>query len=508
LPLLAALACRTPETAEAGEPKAAAPSRESKLTLTSEEGHGIPGMYLGGSAAGDFNGDGRADLVMAGYFDRAYDDRMNCLGNAELRVYTSKSPKGGPIRFERTTGYKDLGACGAQVVTGDFDGDEKLDFAVQIKNGIDTTAYFGKGDGTFKPVVLEKNFGTHSTSFGMAAADVDRDGKDDLIFASDGYADYHKAGKGLWYKWTRDKFQPKQTDFSHAMAYGGTLAAGDLDGDGYPEVAVAGNATVPFGDYFCDNKLFGQIHKNRAGTIEKSPMGIVANYALRAFGRADPSEKVNPRRFDKTCAGGDNVQYSIADVDRDGHNDLIVAGSGGFGGRPDMPGGAHYSFAILRNVDGTGTSFVTWENVGIGRDGRPGHLDGHSTNTGVGNVDLQSIAAGDLDGDGWPEIVIEGHRRSSEKNPGSYVYGTMLFHNRTHGDWVWLPDALSITRPIGASNPVIADFDGDGRNELLLVGAERPFHTNGENARDENTPATLKAYLFRSTAVSSPAKAQ
>jgi hypothetical protein len=471
--------------------------RVPPVRLGREENTGLDPMYLGGIAVADFNGDGLIDVVMAGYFKPAHDEKQNCLESTEARVYINVSKKGGPIRFQRGATFGDLGVCSAQVVTGDFNGDRKMDFAVQIKNGVDTTAYLGKGDGTFRAVVLEKKFSDHSSSHGMAAADIDHDGADDLVFNADGDADYYKAGKALWYKWKGSGFAPMQEDFSHAIAYGGTIAAGDLDGDGFPEIAIAGNATRPFGEHSCANKLYGEIHHNAHGVIEKKSMAVVANFALRASGRASADVPPNPDRLKETCAGGDNVQYAIADVDRDGHNDLIVAGSGGFGGRPDMPGAAHYSFAILRNVDGTGRAFVTWENVGIGPDGRPGHLSGNSTNTGVGNVDLQSIAVGDLNGDGWPEIFIQGHRRSLESDPGRYVFDTMLFLNQKDGDWLWVPGALDLPKPLGSCGDVIADLDQDGANDLIICGAEIPFHSNGNNPEDKNTRETIKTYVFR-----------
>lgn len=481
------------------EPKVKAPPklRVPRPRLELQADHGVPGMYMGGVATADFDEDGRADVVMAGYFEkRCLDAQQICQPGIEVRVFLSRSKKGGPIRFEQKQRYKDIGVCAAQVVVGDFDGDGHADFAFEVREGVDTSAYFGRGDGTFKRTILEKNFGNHSTSMGLAAADVDRDGKDDLIFNSSGEAEHYKAGEALWYRWTGKRWRGMQKDFSHRMSYGGTIAAGDLTGDGYPEIAVGGNAGAPFGTYYCENLLYGQVHENKRGKIAKEAMAVVANFALKHYGRASADEAPNPKRFANRCLGGDNLQYVIADVDRDGHNDIISAGSAGFLGRRDMPGEAHYSFAILRNVDGTGKNFVTWENEGMGPDGKAGHNFGDSTNTGAGNVDLQSIAVGDLNGDGWPEIFLQGHRRDWEKNPGGYKFDTLFFVNQADGTWQWDDSVLGLQRDFGEGGGVIADFDGDGWNDLLVSGAEEPFHSNGNNPDDKNTPETIVTHVF------------
>jgi hypothetical protein len=468
--------------------------------LERQSKHGVPGMYMGGVATADFDEDGRADVVMAGYFEkRVFDHQHICVPGLEVRVYLSRSAKGGPIRFERKLRLKNVGVCASQVVTGDFDGDGHADFAFEVREGWDTSAYFGDGKGGFARTTLEKNFGNHSMSMGIAAADIDNDGRDDLIFNSDGEAAHYKAGWALWYKWSNEKkrWRKMQTDFPHRITYGGTIAAGDLDGDGYPEIAVGGNASTPFGKYYCKNLLYGHVHDNVKGRIQQEHMITIPNFALKTFGRASVKEAPNPKRLDDTCFGGDNVQYVIADVDRDGHNDIVSAGSGGFLGVREQPGNAHYSFAILRNVDGTGKNFVTWENVGMGPDGKAGHMMGDSTNTGVGNIDFQSIAVGDLNGDGYPEIFIQGHRRNWEKNPGGYRFDTLFFVNQADGTWVWRDDVLGLPVDFAQGGAVIADFDGDDRNDFFATGAQKPFHSNGNNPADRNTPESVETFVYR-----------
>lgn len=464
------------------------------------EDPGIPGMYLGGIGVEDFDEDGDNDVVMFGFWDAGHSDGINCSGSMEGRYYENVSTMGGPTSFVLAHTWPNQGVCEASVVTGDVNGDGHRDFVVQISVERDTLAYFGDGNGNFTTAALEPGFGVHSNSIGMAIADIDQDGTDDIVFNSDGYADsFGGAGSGLWYRWNGAGFAKMQTGFPHQIVYGGTIAAGDLDGDGYPEIAIGGNAAVPFGDYFCGNELYGQIHKNNGGTFGRDYWTVIPNYSLRNYGRDDINTPPDPNRIGDFCNGGDNLQYWIGDLDNDGFNDIVSAGSGGFSGRvgPQYPGSTHYSVAILRNVTGTGLDYVTWENVHIGAGGLPGNLGGDFTNSGVGNVDLPSIAVGDLNGDGWPEVVVQGHRRWLEDRFAEYIFQNFLFRNLGNGDFEWVTDAIPMPNPIAECGNVIADLNRDGKDDLIVCGAERPWHSNGANPGDFNDASSIKTYVFR-----------
>lgn len=485
---------------DAGPRPDVGPADPGPFGLIREGDVGIPGMYLGGIGVEDFDEDGDNDVVMFGFWDSGHSDGINCSGSMEGRLYRNVSTVGGPIEFELANTWPDQGVCEASVVTGDLNGDGNMDFVVQISVERDTVAYLGDGAGNFTTVAIDPGFGVHSNSVGMAIADFDRDGVDDIVFNSDGYADsFEGAGSGLWYKFNGAGFTPMQDGYSHQIVYGGTIAAGDLDNDGYPEIAVGGNASIPFGNYFCENLLYGQIHKNNAGTISPEYFTVIPNYSLRNFGRDNENTPPDPMRTGDFCNGGDNLQYWIGDLDNDGNNDIVSAGSGGFQGRvgPQYPGNAHYSIAILRNVDGTGLNYVTWENVHIGAGGRPGHLGGDFTNSGVGNSDLPSIAVGDLNSDGWPEVVVQGHRRWLEDRFSEYIFQNFLLRNLGNGDFEWVVDAMPMPNALAECGNVIADFNRDGKNDLIICGAELPWHSNGSNPNDLNDASTIKTYVFR-----------
>ncbi len=455
------------------------------VNLVEEQGHGLPGCYRCGLASGDFDGDGREDVVMAGAFDSANTANMGSYVFADvIRVYENVSCPGQELRFQLQQEIPGaVGGGGAIVVAGDFDGDGRRDFAVQFREGdrgqSDTSAFLNGGGWSFQRSVLGNGFDTASSSLGMAAADFDQDGGDDLAFITDAGG----AAPGLWYRYagSGQGWQAQQTSFTHRITYGGTVTAGDLNGDGWPDLAVGGNASQPFGTYDCGSTLmYGQTHFNRgAAGIDPAAADALGRFALRNDRASSPA----------TCTGSDNAGMLITDVDRDGHQDLILSGSSdGFRGPPGL-NGSQYDFVVLRNVDGTGRNFVTFENAGE-------QYPGGTTNGGTGSVDFPNIAVGDLTGDGYPEIFTQGHHRNYAVPPGvNYIFNTRLFLSRASGtDFVETEVGLP---EVGEGGQVMADFNLDGKVDLVFAGATRPWHSNGQNYLDQNDASTLYGGAWR-----------
>ena len=170
-------------------------------------------------AFGDFDEDGRLDMVLAGITTLQI-----MLGNGD-----------GTFRLGRSLStqfwYGGLNAPRA-IVTRDFDGDGNLDIVVPISYPDFAEIFYGKGDGTFEdPVRFQLTRGYAH----VAAADLNRDGRPDLVFANDkGIAVIHNNGNRV--------FGPEV----HYLA--GTiwsLTARDLNGDSMPDLVVGnGNATT------------------------------------------------------------------------------------------------------------------------------------------------------------------------------------------------------------------------------------------------------------------------
>jgi hypothetical protein len=494
----------------------AAIAQPAPLSFVKETAAGLPGMYAGSFGTADFDGDGKIDVVMTGNYQRQFDSSDGKGGRDQVRLYKNISTPGGAIRFQFHHAISAYGGIrGSAVAVGDFNGDRKPDFAIEMRNGSDIAAFLNNGHFNFAKRIVKNGFGNNSNSLGMVAVDVDRNGSHDLVFNSDGAG----TGPALWYSWSnaQNKWLPMQTNFSHVITYGGTLAAGDLNGDGYPEIAVGGNSNRPFGSHDCTgNLMYGETHLNLRGQgFDLPAMSVVA-----AFGYRVPA----PRRKDiNSCEGMDNAQMQIADLDLDGHNDVIIAGSStGQSGRPGR-NGQQYDFAVLFNRDGSGKNFQPWEHTG------PQEPCGGTTNGGVGNVDFQSIAVGDLTNDRYPDVFIQGHRRDyflkynsdcsrNSNPPDPYVFEDIVFVNNRNRTFTAVPlkDYLPVfganenlpgvlnflrgrPRYVAEGGEAIADFNNDGKPDLIFSGAELPYHTNGINIQDFNSPATLKTYVLRNT---------
>ncbi len=245
---------------------------------------------VSGLAVGDFNGDGKLDVASG---------TGVLLGNGD-GTFTNA-----PGTFPTfTTGLGSQQDYVTAAIVGDFNGDGNADIAF-LNEPYGSTGYyvvvvFGHGDGTFTASSTKFSGGSHST--GMVSGDFNGDGKIDLAI---GGSDNNRVllllgvGDGTF------------TGPTNTVANNYSLAAGDFNGDGFTDLVSSGQVFLSNGD--------------------------------GSFGPGMPIQTSGS----SSVFGGDF--YAVGDFNGDGK--LDVAGT--------STGGTQYAVEVgLGNGDGTFTAFA------------------------------------------------------------------------------------------------------------------------------------------------------
>ena len=197
------------------------------------------------------------------------------------------------------------------VVAEDFNGDGIVDLATGSGEEAVVSVLRGNGDGTFKPrITSSTSDGVDGSPFGLAAGDFNGDGKLDLAAGADGgYSanDYLIVligkGDGTFTKRTVDALG----------FFPGRLEPVDLDGNGKVDIVMT------YSDY-------------HAGGVDK--VGILNGKGDGTFAAMTSLYTVGISSVD------------VADLDDDGHKDIVTAGGGG----GDVGGTVS---VLMSNGDGT-----------------------------------------------------------------------------------------------------------------------------------------------------------
>src|ERR1035438_5396895 len=272
---------------------------------------------------------------------------------------------------------------------------------------------------------------------GVAVLDFDQDGDEDL-FVGDGVRSilYENDGSGHFTDVTV-RAGLAVSDSSGIAATG--VAAGDVDGDGYPDLVVT--------DAFGPTRLF---RNRRNGTFEEitASSGIVTEGPTRSA--------------------------AFADVNGDGNLDLFVCGTGDYYGQmPDPPFDAN---------DGR-------RNFLFLGDGK-GHFRDVSAEWGVAKPTRWSLSClfADFDGDGRPDLIVTND--FGLKN---------LYRNVDGKRFEDVTKKLGAGDRAYGMSAAWGDFDGDGRIDLYTTGTYTQW---GFLHEYPGLPVPLPGRIFRPIAIS------
>ncbi len=296
-------------------------------------------------------------------------------------------------------------------------------------------------------------------------ADVDGDRRDDIVLATSGGDVHVLDGRRLrdLEGWPR---HGRRAPHSRAAArrigpvrsgFLATPAVGDVSGDGRPDVVAAG----------IDGRVYAWSRRGRR------LRGFPYRIDLRGPGHDERTTKLDAAIY---------ASPALADLDGDGRLDIVF-------GAADQ-----HIYAI----DGRGRDLPGWPV--LARDTPEGDF----------TKILSSPAIGDLDGDGRPDVVEgTGEVYGSTPDTRGRVYAFDGEGRRLPG-WPIAPPALAADAiPLAGEgtpmSPVLADVDGDGRDEVAIAAftgslelyggdGERRlgYETNGRGAAsDSSAPGVL-----------------
>jgi hypothetical protein len=191
-------------------------------------------------AVGDFNGDGKQDLAVANQLSN----------NVSILLGNGNGTFGAATNFAAGTGP-------LSVAVGDFNGDGKQDLATANQFSGNVSILLGNGNGTFGAAT---NFGAGSAPFSVAVGDFNGDGRQDLAVANQGSANVSiLLGNGNGTFGAATNFGAGSAPFS--------VAVGDFNGDGRQDLAVvnqgSANVSILLGN---GNGTFGAATNFAAGT--------------------------------------------------------------------------------------------------------------------------------------------------------------------------------------------------------------------------------------------------
>src|SRR5437016_2737494 len=421
------------------------------------------GLSPSSVVVGDVNGDGKPDLLVGNiYMGNGNYSR----GSVGLLLGNGDGTFLGPVSFDSGGEY----AYG--VAVGDINGDGKLDLFVANFCADSTCAsggvavFLGKGDGSFQPVVTYGSGGLDSYS--VAVGDVNEDGKPDLLVAN-----YYSADGNYYSNGTVGVLLGNgDGTFQAAVSYGSggsgpvSLAVGDVNGDGKPDVVVAnqcassdctnGTVGVLFGK---GNSTFGRVVSYESGGYQASWVAV-----------ADVSGDGRPDLLvANQCASSNNCANGTIGV-------LLQNADGSFQTAVSYPSGGYYAYSLgVSDVNGDAKPDLVVANQCATNsscaNGIVGVLLGNGDGTfqpalafSSGGKFAFSVAIADVNGDGKPDLLIA-NEYASTANQSTGTVAVLL----GNGDGTFQP---AVTYGSGGQyfyTVAIADVNGDGRPDLLLA---------------------------------------
>jgi hypothetical protein len=333
------------------------------------------------------------------------------------------------------------------VAVADVNGDGKPDILVanyciakvNCTNGL-VGVLLGNGDGTFQAAVTYRSGGRHSVS--LVVADVNDDGKPDVLVANQCFSQANCAGGGVGVLLGNGNgtFQTALT-YNTILRSTSSVAVGDINGDDRPDIVETSSGIV------------GVLLGNGDGTFQP-----VTNLTA------------------------DGVAVAIADVNGDGKADVLAGNSAGVGvllGNGDgtfQPesnytlGGLGGSSIAVADVNGDGKLDVAAMdgesgNVSVLLGNGDGTFQSAVTYGGATGLGTPTVALADVNGDGNLDLLAATFQIDSKGNGGIVVF-------LGNGNGTFQPGVAFASGGYYAWALAVADVNGDGKPDVVAANLQ------------------------------------
>jgi hypothetical protein len=400
-------------------------------------------------AAGDFNGDGKADLAIA-----------NGTGISTL-LGSGNATFQSPVDYtaNRATRF---------VTTFDFNGDGKMDLVTANPSSNDVTVFLANADGSFRAGV---NYPAGAAPYSVSIGDVDGDGIVDLVVPNFSSASITiLVGKG------DGTFRPYVTYQVGTGPY--SVAIGDFNGDGKADLAVTSSAGAVS---IMIAKGSGGFQAPVSVTVGMAPVAIVTG-DFNSDGKLDLAvANANSNNISVLLGNGDGTFKAAVNYAAGGTPAALVIGDFNGDGNPDLAaanGLGAGAAVLLGNGDGSFRAPVVY----------------------AAGVSANSLAVADFNGDGKADLAVTtgntGFTTSASRIRAAAGNNVLIYQGSAaaaapadmNGDgksdilwqqpdsgelWVWY---MNGTATIGAAGlnggtswrvPAVADLNGDGKPDIL-----------------------------------------
>ncbi len=437
----------------------------------------------------DFNGDGKLDIAVSDA-NGGVDVLLNA-GNGTFKPYVTSSANGPKLWY---------------MAAYDFDGDGKMDIAGNTLFQPELVVLHGNGDGTFTQT---GRYAVDINPTGLIVTDFNNDGIADLVVASGNSGvlgpDFGHGNMTVLLGNGDGTFRAPQ--IYRAGNDTAAVVAGDFNKDGKQDLiaanvftgditylrgtgggSFAAGVSIPMSP---DGSQFGAVAVATADLNRDGNPDIIAGDSFNprivvALGNGDGTFGA-PQAT--TVTGGSVSQLVTADLNGDGKPDVVAAGasgaSGAAGGVTVLLGNGSGGFAPattpLTGINATSVALADLKGDGkvdiAAIDGGdqfstpqvPGSLtillgNGDGTfkaqpkmNIGATPSEPLYVAAGDVNGDGQPDLVVA--------FVSGFSYGIQVLLNQGGGNFKAL---APMTTDFGPTSVVIHDFSGDGKADLVI----------------------------------------